>query len=113
MHALVEKELLTFQDHMISPSFFVDSYYSMFSYRCFAGHFLSFDFLFNLEADFFHKDRKLVPTFNSSFRYIDDVLSLNNFWFDDYLYLIYPINELEVKNTTDNQKPSSCLDLDL
>jgi hypothetical protein len=48
-----------------------------------------------------NKDRKLAQTFNSSFRYIDDVLSLNNFWFDDYLYLIYPINELEVKKVID------------
>jgi hypothetical protein len=33
---------------------------------------------------------------NSSFRYIDDVLSLNNFRFDYYLNLIYPC-ELKVK----------------
>jgi hypothetical protein len=40
-------------------------------------------FLHSYEADFFqellkNKDRKLAQTFNSSFRYIDDVLSLNN-----------------------------------
>ena len=46
------------------------------------------------------KDRKLTHTFNSSFRYIYDVLSLNNSRFGDYLHLIYP-NEPEVKDTTD------------
>ena len=40
-------------------------------------------FLHSYEADFLqellkNKDRKLAQTFNSSFRYIDDVLSLNN-----------------------------------
>jgi hypothetical protein len=41
-----------------------------------------------------NKDRKLAQTFKSSFRYIDDVLSLNNSRFCDYLHRIYP-NELE------------------
>ena len=62
------------------------------------------------EADFLqgllkNKDTKL--TFNSSFRYIDDVLLLNNSRFDDYLHLIYQ------KDTTDNDRSASYLDLDL
>jgi hypothetical protein len=40
-----------------------------------------------------YKDRKLAQTFNSIFRYIDAVLSLNNSRFCDYLHRIYP-NEL-------------------
>ena len=44
-------------------------------------------------------------TFNSSFRYIDDVLSLNNVRFDDYLH--------SIKDTTDTQKSASYLDFDL
>jgi hypothetical protein len=41
-------------------------------------------FLYAYEADFLqellkNKDRKLAQTFNSSFRYIDDVSSLNNY----------------------------------
>ena len=52
----------------------------------------------------------LPQTFNSSFCYTDDVLSLNNSWFCDYLHHIY-LNELEVKNTTDTQKSTSYLDL--
>lgn len=42
--------------------------------------------------------KKNPEIFNSSFRYIVDVLSLNKSRFDDYLYLIYP-NELEVMDT--------------
>ena len=53
---------------------------------------------------------KLPQTLNSSFLYIDDVLSLNNFWFGDYLHCIYP-NELEVKDTTDTEKSASYLDI--
>ena len=45
-----------------------------------------------------NKDRKLAQTFNSSFRYIDDFLSLNNYRFSDYLHLmiIYP-NQMSLK----------------
>ena len=69
------------------------------------------------EADFLewllkNKDRKLTKTFNSSFRYIDDVLSLNNFWFSDYLHHIY-LNKLEITDTTDTQKSVSYLNLHL
>jgi hypothetical protein len=78
---------------------------------------LTYLFLHAYEADFLqcllkNKDRKLSQTFNSSFRYIDDVLWLNNSQFIDYLYRIYP-NELQVKDTTDNQKFASYLDLHL
>ena len=59
-----------------------------------------------------NKDRKLAQTFNSSFRYIDDVLPLSNSRFCHYLHRIYP-NELEVENTTDTQKSASYLDLHL
>ena len=57
---------------------------------------------------------KLAQTLNSSFFYIpvDDVLSLNNFWFGDYLHCIYP-NELEVKDTTDTERSASYLDIHL
>ena len=50
-----------------------------------------------------NKDWKLAQTFNSSFRYIDDVLSLHISRFDVYLHRIYP-NGLEEKSTTDTQK---------
>ena len=56
------------------------------------------------------KDRKLALSFNLTFRYIDDVLSLNNPRFGDYLHLIYP-KELEIKDTTDSRRSASYLDL--
>ena len=37
-----------------------------------------------------NKDRKLDNTLNSSYRYIDDVLSLNTARFGGYLQRIYP-----------------------
>ena len=54
----------------------------------------------------------LAQTFNSSFRYIDDVLSLKNIWFGDYLHCIYPIG-LDVKDNTDTEKSACYLDLHL
>jgi hypothetical protein len=47
---------------------------------------------------------------NSSIRYIDDVLSINNSIFAEFLPLIYP-PELEVKETTDTASSAPFLDL--
>ena len=73
-------------------------------------------FLYSFEADFLDglkkTDKKLARSFNFSFRYIDDVLSLNNARFGDYLHLIYP-KELEIKDTTDTPTSASYLDLHL
>ena len=68
-------------------------------------------FLHADEANFIHgllknKDIKLSQTFDSSFRFIDGVLSLNNSRFGAYLYP----NELEVKDVTDTQRLASYLD---
>ena len=72
-------------------------------------------FLYSYEADFIQgllrdKKKALAKSFNFTFRYIDDVLSLNNDKFKDFLHLIYP-NELEIKDTTDTMKSASYLDL--
>jgi hypothetical protein len=61
-------------------------------------------FLYSYEADFIQEllkknEKKLARSFNFTFRYIDDVLSLNNSRFGDFVDRIYPI-ELEVKDTT-------------
>jgi hypothetical protein len=48
----------------------------------------------------------ITQTSTSRFRYKDEVLSLNNSRFGDYLHLIY-LNELEVKDTTDTLKSVS------
>ena len=46
------------------------------------------------------------------FRYINDVLSLNNCRFGDFVDRIYPI-ELEIKDTTDTDRSASYLDIHL
>jgi hypothetical protein len=56
--------------------------------------------------------KKLARSFNFTLRYIDDVLSLNNSRFGDFVDRIYPI-EFEVKNTTYTDTSASYLDLHL
>ena len=53
-------------------------------------------FLYSYEADVIQglrktNEKKLARSFNFTFRYIDDVLSLNNYKFGDFGYRIYPI----------------------
>ena len=72
-------------------------------------------FLYSYEADFIQgllKKNEKKLAFNFTFRYIDDVLSLNNFRFGDFVDRIYPI-ELEIKDTTDTDTTASYLDLHL
>ena len=57
-------------------------------------------------------EKKLARSFNFTFRYIDDVLSLSNSRFDDFVDRIYPI-EFEIKDTTDTDRSTSYLDLHL
>ena len=57
-------------------------------------------------------ENKLARSFNFTFRYIDEVLSLNNSRFGDFVGRIYPI-ELEIKDTTDTYTCASYLDLHL
>ena len=57
-------------------------------------------------------EKNLVRSFNFTFRYIDDVLSLNNFRFGDFVDRIYLI-ELEIKDTTDTDRSASYLELHL
>ena len=63
-------------------------------------------FLYSYESEFLHEAR----AFNFTYRYIDDVLSINNSRFAEFLPLIYP-PELEVKETTDTASSASFLDL--
>ena len=62
-------------------------------------------FLYSYEADFIQgllkkNEKKLAQFFYFTFRYIDDVLSLNNASFGDFVDRIYPI-ELAIKDTTE------------
>jgi hypothetical protein len=74
-------------------------------------------FLYSYEAYFTHisqlkKKKMLTRSFNATFRYIDDVRSLNNSRFSDFVDRIYHI-ELEIKDTTYTDRYASYLDLHL
>ena len=72
-------------------------------------------FLYSYEAEFInpHKSgkRHFAKSFRFTYRYIDDVLSINNPKFRDYIDFIHPA-ELEIKDTTDADHRASYLDLD-
>ena len=57
-------------------------------------------------------EKKLARSFNFTFRYIDDVLSLDNSRFGYFVDRIYPI-ELDIKDTTDKDRSAAYLDLHL
>jgi hypothetical protein len=70
-----------------------------------------FIFIFLYEAEFIQKllhekNLPLVVAFNSQFRYIDNVLSINNDHFHSYVDSIYH-NELEIKDTTESSTSAS------
>jgi hypothetical protein len=56
------------------------------------------------------RKKSLAVAFNSTFRYIDDVLSITNNPFHSYVDSIYP-NELEFKDTTECSTSASYLDV--
>ncbi|GAW87878.1 hypothetical protein bplSymb_SCF24501P001 [Bathymodiolus platifrons methanotrophic gill symbiont] len=69
--------------------------------------------LYSYESEFLQKlvkDKKIheARAFNFTYRYIDDVLSINNSRFAEFLPLIYP-PELEIKETTDSASSASFL----
>ena len=71
--------------------------------------------LYSYEASFMQfllstGEEKLASQFNFTYRYIDDVLSINNPDFDNYLGQKYP-TELEIKATTKSNTSASYLDL--
>ena len=72
-------------------------------------------FLYSYEADFIQSllstgKKKIASQFNFTYRYIDDVLSINNTDFENYLSQMYPA-ELEIKDTTECNTSASYLDL--
>ena len=54
--------------------------------------------------------KQLASRFNLTYRYIDDVLSINNPEFENYLGQMYPA-EVEIKDTTESTTSASYLDL--
>ena len=103
-----------------------DNIFAMFGARVFqqtvgipigtnCAHFLPDLFLYSYEADFIQgllkkNEENLARSFNFTFCSIDDVLSLNNSRFGDFVDCIYPI-ELEINDTT--YTDASYLDLHL
>jgi hypothetical protein len=74
-------------------------------------------FLYSYEKDFTQgllqkNEKKIARSFKFTFRYINDVLSLNNYRFSDFVDRIYCI-ELEIKDTTDTDRSTLCFDLHL
>ena len=76
-------------------------------------------FLYSYEAEFIQKlisqkKKYIALSFNHTYRYIDDVLSLSNskFYYYCNINLIYP-QDLEIKNTTESTNSSSFLDLQI
>ena len=72
-------------------------------------------FLYSYEAEFTQSllstgKKKLASQFNFTYRYIDDVLSINKPDFENYLVQMYPA-ELEIKDTTESNTSASYLDL--
>ena len=71
-------------------------------------------FLYSYEAEFVQSllqggEKRLAQQFDFTYRYIDDVLSLKNTKFAEYLEFIYP-RELEIKEPTETAASSSYLD---
>ena len=71
-------------------------------------------FLYSYEAEFIQSllstgRKRLASQFNFTYRYIDDVLSINNPDFENYLGQMYP-PEHEIKDTTESNTSASYLD---
>ena len=102
--------------------FCIDNIFAMFGGRAFqqsvgipmgtnCAHLLADLFLYSYEADFIQgllnkNKKKLTRSFNLTFPYIDDVLSLNNSRVSDFVDHIYP-TEFEIKDTTHTDRFAS------
>ena len=72
-------------------------------------------FFYSYEAEFIQSllstsKKQLASRFNFTYRYIDDVLSINNPEFENHLGQLYPV-ELYIKDTTESNTSASYLDL--
>ena len=72
-------------------------------------------FLYSYEAESIQSllstgKKGLASKYNLTYRYIEDVLSINNPAFENYLDQMYP-PELEIKDTTESNTSASYLDL--
>ena len=74
-------------------------------------------FLFYYERDFMmslpdDKQANVIDLFNTTSRYLDDILNLNNVYFDNMVSQIYP-SELQVNKANTSDTEASFLDLHL
>ena len=72
-------------------------------------------FLYSYEAEFIQSllsigKKKIASQFNFTYRYIDDVFSINNPDFENYLGQMY-LTELDIKDSTESNTSASYLDL--
>ena len=67
------------------------------------------DFIMYLSAD---KDAEIIEAFNSTSRYLDDVLNIDNTYLDGMVNQIYP-SELQSNNANSSDTESPFLDLHL
>ena len=74
-------------------------------------------FLFCYERDFMmflsdDKQADFIDAFNTTSRYLDDILNINNVYFDNMVCQIYP-SELQLNKANTSDKEAAILDLHL
>ena len=74
-------------------------------------------FLFCYESEFMTSLNKttqvnIIDAFNDTSRYLDDILNIDNPYFDDFVKTIYP-KELTLNKANSSDKAASFLDLDI
>ena len=74
-------------------------------------------FLFCYERDFMmclsdDKRADVIDAFNTASRYLDDILKINNVYFDNMVSQIYP-SELQLNKANTSDKEATFLDLHL
>ena len=65
----------------------------------------SYEYEFNIEK--LKTDISVALRFNKIFRYIDDLLSINNSNFGDFVKKIYPLELEELNSVSEFQHPQS------
>ena len=119
------KNKYTEEDIVKMLEFLVDNIYVVFARKVFqqiigilmgtnCAPLLADIFLYSCEAEFIQSllsagKKRLASQFNFTYRFINDVLSINNPDFENYLGLMYP-PELEIKDTTESNTSALYLD---
>ena len=120
------KNMYTEEDIIKMLEFLVDNIFVVFAGKVFqqiigipmgtkCAPLLADIFLYSYEAEFIQSllsagKKRLASQFNFTYRYMDDVLFINNPDFENYLGQMYP-PELEIKDTTKSNTSASYLDL--